>query len=108
MNCSPAMFTVVAKTVDAATEVWSIASIAVHSLTLIAHLTVQNIRLHLNLQSRGYTKTHYVKEISRATVLIHMNATTHPYCVASACVIKLTHFKKVWSNEQFTHEQTYW
>ena len=56
MNGSPAMLTVVAKTVDVATEVWSIASIAVHSLTLVAHLIVQNIWLHLNLQSRGYTK----------------------------------------------------
>ena len=43
MNGSPAMLTVVAKTVDVATEVWSIASITVHSLTLVAHLIVQNI-----------------------------------------------------------------
>ena len=55
MDGGPAMLTVVAKTVDVATEVGGIASIAVHPLTLIAHLIIQNIRLHLNLQDRGYT-----------------------------------------------------
>ena len=58
MNGGQAM---VAKTVDAATEAWSIASVAMHSLTLIAHLIVhlivQNVGLHINLQGRGYTKS---------------------------------------------------
>ena len=50
MDSGPAVLAVVAKTVDVATEIGSVASIAVHPLTLIAHLVVQDIGLHFNLQ----------------------------------------------------------
>ena len=55
MDGGPAVLTVVAKAVDVATEVGGIASIAVHPLTLVTHLIIQDIGLHLNLQDREVT-----------------------------------------------------
>lgn len=50
MDSSPAMLTVVAETMDVAAEVWSVTTIAVHSLALVANLIVKHIRFHFNLQ----------------------------------------------------------
>ena len=49
VDCSPAVLTVIAETVDIATEVGGIASSTVHAMTLITHLVIKNIRLHLDL-----------------------------------------------------------
>ena len=46
---SPAVLAVVAEAVSVPTEIGSIATATVESVALIAHLIVQNIRLHLHL-----------------------------------------------------------
>ena len=49
MYSGPAVLAVVPQAVDVATEVGSIAAPTVHSMTLVAHLIIQHIRLYFNL-----------------------------------------------------------
>lgn len=52
MDSCPAVLTVVAKAVDVATEVGSVAPTAMHPTTLITHLIIKDVWLHLNLGRR--------------------------------------------------------
>ncbi len=49
MHGGPAVLAVVAQAVDVATEIGGIAIAAVHTMTLVTHLVVQDVRLHLHL-----------------------------------------------------------
>jgi len=52
VDSCPAVLTVVAKAVDVATEVGSVAPTTMHPTTLVTHLIVKDIWLHLNLGRR--------------------------------------------------------
>lgn len=49
VDCSPAVLTVVAETVDVPTKIWSITATTVNTVTLITQLIVQYIWLNLHL-----------------------------------------------------------
>ena len=52
VDSCPAVLTVIAKAVDVATEVGSVAPTAMHPTTLVTHLIIKDIWLHLNLGRR--------------------------------------------------------
>ena len=49
MNNCPAMLTVIPQTVNVSTEIWSISTATVHSMTLITRLVIKYIRFDFNL-----------------------------------------------------------
>lgn len=50
VNARPAVLAVILQTCDVGTEKWSELATAASALTFIAHLIVQNVRLHLHLR----------------------------------------------------------
>lgn len=51
VHCGPAVFTIVLQTHDTSTIEWSRFPIALDTITLIAHLAIQDIGLYLDLKT---------------------------------------------------------